>query len=131
MMFFSGFIVKLYLIWAYPPLPHDIDVNMYADEDNYHRDLPFLHDISLYTIDLYHFLFGTVLIGIVGCFGLFFNLNAGMRLRRRNDFESVILFIVVIVGLYKVFKGVYHKMETYSKRFLTYFEEKILDVEEM
>ena len=92
-------------------------------------------DLSLTNINLFHFVLGTVLVGIMSTFQLVYYLSyptGGLFGRRggRNNAGSWILIILVLIGIFKVMKKLYERVNTWSKKQMELVESALLDVNE-
>ena len=130
--------MKLFLIW-YLPDNDDFILNSFSM-----LDMEFLLDIfptrkemiSIRTIDIWHFIYGTFLVGFFGCFNFMFHFilspRFGRRGRRteRDTITAIFIAAIILWGLYKSTIWIYQSVKEKSKHALKHLEDRIMDVTE-
>ena len=130
--------MKLFLIW-YLPENDEFILDSFSL-----LDIEFLLDvfptkkemISMRKIDIWHFMYGTFLVGFVGCFNFMVHLilspRYGRRGRRteRDTITAIFIIAVILWGVYKSTTWIYKRVKEKSKFVLQHLEEKIMDVNE-
>jgi hypothetical protein len=89
---------------------------------------------SFFSFDIYQFIGGVCLVGLVGVAQLVFLLDfrASLFLGRssgRNSLELIILGIMVLIGLFKAFWFLYKVVENQTQKLLIKAENMIMEVQ--
>ena len=125
MLFVSGFITKLILLFFDQGETQQFD----PYDNSIITSLGLFDNIQLFSIDWFHFMYGSFLVGIFGCFGFIFNIlpmhtRVGLR---RNDIGSVVMLIVVVVGVSRVFFMTFNWVKVRAHTILILIEDKVLN----
>ncbi|KAJ3091622.1 hypothetical protein HK102_014052 [Quaeritorhiza haematococci] len=99
--------------------------------------------LSLWAIDLGHFISGLVLVGLVGCLSLILTIFSGpvgpfprFGVFRSGGggggdrFGAIVFGILLVIGIVKAVWGIYILVRSYSRRSLEIVEHAILEVDE-
>lgn len=138
--FLSGFLMKIFLRTFFefefsdPQIP-------YNEDDMDVLDLLQPHHLWLTTIDIFHFILGIILVGVMGMFRSIFTVfttplfprrvfqNRGGGGRNGNNAGLVLFAIIVLVGVGKMVMETYKFVRRWSEIVLQRFEERILEVD--
>jgi hypothetical protein len=128
-----------------PTIKLNPNADPYEDEEDLLR-LLFAPDenISIWVVDIAHMVSGFLLVAVIGCFSLFyyfamnpmgygarFGFRTGVRRGSGGDnFSSVILVFIMVVGTLRALWAIYKGVKYFSKRGLEIVETRILDVNE-
>ncbi|KAJ3205883.1 hypothetical protein HK099_000674 [Clydaea vesicula] len=147
-VFLSGFITKLFLMWVdeEPYIPDDVDTEIPNSTWQHFYTLleKSMSPTSIWSIDISHFLSGLIGVGIFGCTSLVFSLFSGGGIggfgfggggiyrsgRSSDNFGSVVMIVLVIVGVVKTLYSIYGVVRVFSRSSLKIVENIILEVQE-
>lgn len=132
--------MKLLIKWQMPGLsPEFCDFkshsDKYDDEDEIFSILCTVldpeKDLKLTTINFFHLVLGTILIGFIAMFQMIYYVtfpHGSIFGRRRGNMTGWILLLLILFGVAKVFTTLYTRVKSWSQRRVEIMESVILDV---